>query len=92
MQDFNKLEKRAAVLRDQGRYSDALRIYLFMADGDTSLDGGHLGMKIAQTYEAMGDLAAARYWAGRGVEENPQAPDRVATLNRLPPISIDDLL
>jgi len=37
--DFNKLETTAASLKGEGRHRNALRIYLFMADGDQSLDG-----------------------------------------------------
>jgi hypothetical protein len=50
---------------------DALRIYYFMSDGDPSLDGGYLGKRIAQCYEALGELDAAKYWYGRAIEENP---------------------
>jgi hypothetical protein len=46
--DFNVLERRAADLIKAGRPQDALRIYLFMADGDPSLDGGYLGKRIAE--------------------------------------------
>jgi len=43
-----------------------------MADGDPSLDCGYLGKKIAQCYELMGQLYAAKYSHGRAVEENPE--------------------
>lgn len=33
--DFNKLETKASLLKSAGRHGDALRIYLFMADGDS---------------------------------------------------------
>jgi tetratricopeptide (TPR) repeat protein len=90
--DFNKLEMTAGSLKDEGRYCDALRIYLFMADGDQSLDGGYLGERIAECYEALGDLDAARYWYGRAVEENPSVCiDAAAARKRLGDISIADL-
>lgn len=41
--DFNQLERRAKELIKAGRSADAIKIYLFMADGDQSLDGGYLG-------------------------------------------------
>jgi hypothetical protein len=59
--DFDKLEVAAASLMSEGRYGDALRIYLFMADGDQSLDGGYLGEHIGECYEHQGELDAARY-------------------------------
>ena len=41
--DLNKLEMRALELAEARSIKDALRIYLWMADGDPSLDGGYLG-------------------------------------------------
>ena len=70
--DFNVLERRARQLLDQDKPGCALKIYFFMGDGDPSLDGGYLGKRIAQCYEQMNDLHAAKYWYGRAVEENPQ--------------------
>lgn len=91
--DFNVLEQRARELGESFRWRDALRIYLFMADGDPFLDAGYLGEKIAERYEALGDLYAAHYWHGRAVEENPDARVRsVAARARLSGLGIDDLL
>jgi hypothetical protein len=90
--DFNKLEMTAASLTGEGRHHDALRIYLFMADGDQSLDGGYLGERIGQCYEHLGELDAARYWYGRAIEENPGVrADAAAARDRLGHISITDL-
>ena len=87
--DFNKLETTAASLKDEGRYRDALCIYLWMADGDASLDGGYLGGRIAECYERLGEADAARYWYGRAIEENPAVRlDEAAALARLGNISI----
>jgi hypothetical protein len=65
-----------------------------MADGDPSLDGGYLAEKIAECYESMGYLYAAKYWYGRAVEENPEV--RLASalsLERLEAeVTIDDLI
>jgi hypothetical protein len=47
--DFNVLEKRAKQLLVENRPADAIKIYLFMADGDQSLDAGYLGLKIGQS-------------------------------------------
>jgi hypothetical protein len=69
--DFNKLEAKAQNLLDLRLPHEAIKIYLFMADGDQSLDGGYLGKKIAECYEQMKDLHAAKYWYGSAVEENP---------------------
>jgi hypothetical protein len=44
--DFNMLEKGAMSLLALGRPHEAIKIYLFMADGDQSLDGGYLAKKL----------------------------------------------
>jgi len=91
--DFNKLEEKAKELLDSGLTHDAVKIYLFMADGDQSLHGGYLAKRIAQCYEQMKDLHAAKYWYGRAVEENPQVRvDCVEARKRLDFVTIDDLL
>ena len=91
--DFNNLERSASRLVEDGRHADALRIYYFMSDGDPSLDGGYLGKRIAQCYEALGELDAARYWYGRAIEENPVVnSDCADARNNLGELSIRDLL
>ncbi|MGZ8285409.1 MAG: hypothetical protein ACXW27_17000 [Allosphingosinicella sp.] len=91
--DFNRLESAAASLIEAGRHRDALRIYLFMADGDPSLDGGYLGGRIAQCHERLGEPDSARYFYARAVEENPQVRvDEAAARRRLGDISIADLV
>ena len=91
--DFNVLERRAEELLAAGRARDAIRIYMFMADGDPSLDGGYLGKRLGEAYELTGDLDAAKYWYGRAVEENPQVRlDCAAARKRLAHITIDDLV
>lgn|GEM_PF-862060 len=90
--DPNQLERTASSLKAEGRYRDALRIYLFMADGDPSLDGGYLGGRIVECYEWLGEREAARYWYGRAVEENPHVCIKEAeAYARLGPIWIGDL-
>jgi tetratricopeptide (TPR) repeat protein len=70
-----------------------LKIYMFMADGDASLDGGYRGVRIAECYRALGRLHEAKYWYGRAIEENPtvNAPcaDDIVALGE---ITIDHLL
>jgi tetratricopeptide (TPR) repeat protein len=93
MHDFNRFERRANELIAQGKAAEAIKIYLFMADGDPSLDGGYIGERLGACYEAIGDLHAARYWYGRAVEENPLV--RVASIEareRLKAVGIDDFL
>jgi hypothetical protein len=92
MHDPNVLEQRAKDLMDSGHFHDAIKIYLFMADGDPSLDAGYLAMKIGECYERTGDLHAAKYWFGRAVEENPEVPAYVEARRRLESITIDYLL
>jgi tetratricopeptide (TPR) repeat protein len=69
--DFNVLERAALRHFKAGRYREALAIYFWMADGDTSLDAGYLARRIAECYEALSELPAAKYWYGRAIEENP---------------------
>jgi hypothetical protein len=69
--DFNVLERCGQRLIDEGRHQDALTVYLYMADGDPSLDAGHLGARIGECYTALGQPYAAKYWFGRAVDENP---------------------
>ncbi len=92
--DFNVLEQSAWTHVEAGRYGDAIKIYLFMADGDQSLDGGWLGWRLGICYEALGDLHAASYWHGRAVEENPDVRKESAEARTrlLPQVGIDDLL
>jgi tetratricopeptide (TPR) repeat protein len=70
--DFNYLEKAAHLLKEKSKINEALEIYYYMADGDPSLDGGYLGMRIGECYELMGNYNAAKFWYGRAVEENPE--------------------
>jgi tetratricopeptide (TPR) repeat protein len=91
--NFNHLERRAKELIASGKIADAIKIYLFMADGDRSLDGGYLGERLGGCYENIGDLHAAKYWYGRAVEENPKV--RLVSADareRLRQVSIDALL
>jgi hypothetical protein len=91
--DFNSLEEKAKNFLDSGRPHEAVKIYLYMADGDQSLDGGYLGKRIAQCYEEMKDLHAAKYWYGRAIEENPEVRvDCVEARKRLENVTIDSLL
>ena len=90
--DFNFLERRAQELIDAKRYADAIKIYLFMAEGDPSLDGGYLGMRLAECYEKLGDFHAAKYWYRKAIEENPARENCADALKRLDAVTIDDLV
>jgi hypothetical protein len=91
--DFNVLERCAQQLLADNKPESALKIYLFMADGDQSLDGGYLGERIAWCYEQMNDLHAAKYWYGRAVEENPHVRfESVEARKRLDHVNIDDII
>jgi tetratricopeptide (TPR) repeat protein len=91
--NFNVLEQRARELIDAGQVREAVRIYLFMADGDPSLDGGYLGERLGECYEQIGDQHAAKYWYGRAVEENPSVRvNSAAARKRLAGVTIDDLV
>lgn len=91
--DFNIFERSAAKLKELGRHQDALEIYLFMSDGDPSLDGGYLGTRIGECYEALGRVREAKYWHGRAVEENPGVRmGSQEALERIGLLSIEHLL
>jgi hypothetical protein len=51
MYNFNYLERRAKDLIASGNVADAIKIYLFMADGDQFLDGGYLGERLGDCYK-----------------------------------------
>lgn len=76
--DPNVLEQAACRFMAAGEFGKAVRIYLSMADGDLSLDGGYLGEKLGECYEALGQIEAAKYWYGRAVEENPEVRTRAS--------------
>jgi hypothetical protein len=91
--DMNLLERAAAQFFQSGEFSKAIRVYLFMADGDPSLDGGWLGERLGQCYESLGELNAAKYWYGRAIEENPQV--RLLSQERrkaLAHVSVEDIV
>lgn len=92
--DFNVLEPRAREFIDASRTRDAIRIYLFMADGDPSLDAGYLGNKLAECYERIGEWQAAKYWYRRAIEENPAVygPECAKAREPLVDATIDDLV
>lgn len=91
--DIHVLEASAIELLQRGRPADALKIFYRLAEGNASLDGGYLGSRIGQCYEALGDPNAARYWYGRAVEENPSLGSVSAeALRRIGEVCLDDLL
>lgn len=91
--DFNLMERRARDLMAAGRAADAISIYLHMAGGDHSIDGGYLGEKLGECYESLGELHAAKYWYGRAIKENPDArPFAVQARIRLASVDIESLL
>ncbi|HUN44143.1 MAG TPA: hypothetical protein VMU81_27955 [Acetobacteraceae bacterium] len=89
--DFNVFERRANELIAASRPKDAMAIYLFMADGDPSLDAGYLAERIGYCCELLGDQHAARWWYGRAVEENPGIARYQDARRRLEHISVADL-
>ncbi|WP_421358018.1 hypothetical protein [Agrobacterium rosae] len=91
--DFNHLERISKKYIDDGNVADAIKIYLFMSDGDPSLDAGYLGERLGVCYEQVGDLHAAKYWYGRAVEENPTVRLEAAqAYERLSNVGIEHLL
>lgn len=91
--DFNQLEGKAKKFIDDRNVAGAIKIYLFMSDGDPSLDAGYLGERLGICYELLGDLHAAKYWYGRAVEENPEVRLEAAqAYERLTNVGIDHLV
>jgi hypothetical protein len=69
--DFTKISTLADRLEKADNFSDAIRAYLCLCDGDPSLEGGYFANRLSVCYEKLGEFFAAKYWAGRAVEENP---------------------
>lgn len=91
--EMSALQSSANELLQRGRPADALKIFYCLAEGDATLDGGYLGWRIGQCYEALGELSAARYWHSRAVSENPALRTLSAeALKRIGVPSLDDLL
>ena len=91
MIDFNELERRASRFFEAGRFQDAIAVYLSMADGDPSLDAGHLAYWVGRCREALGELHAAKWWYGIAVQENPAIPAYQDARQRLKSIDFDTL-
>ena len=89
--DENRLNELASRLCNENKVADALKIYLYMAQCDPSLDGGTVGMKLAECYELLGDQHSAKYWVLRAVDENPQLWGQSALFMRLSTLSINDI-
>jgi hypothetical protein len=53
---------------------DAMAIYLFMGDGDPSLDAAYLAMRFGGCCALLGGPHATKRWYGRAGEENPEIP------------------
>ena len=91
--DFNALEIGARDAVQAGQIDRAIAIYIWMGTGDPSLDGGYLGQRLGECYEAVGQPYVARYWYTRALEENPQVNlDAKVALDRLDRLDVADLL
>lgn len=90
--DFNALQRFADQSVHDGKFGTAVAIYLHMAEGDASLDGGSLGHAIGLCYEGLGEFHAARYWYARAFEENPDIDLYRRDFERTRAILVDDLL
>jgi hypothetical protein len=90
--DLNTLQAVADRCFREQRYGTALAIYLHMAEGDPSLDGGSLAHAIGQCYENLSDLHAARYWYGRAAGENPGIDLYRRDFERMRTVRVDDLV
>ena len=92
MYNINRLMGMGREFEKKFQFRDALNIYLYLADGDPSLDAGWTGERIAICYEHLGDLHSAKYWYGRAVEENPTVrTESIRARERLTSVGIDYL-
>lgn len=69
--DFNKIEKIGQKLLDGEQYSEALKFYVCLCDGDDYFEAGKYAFQISICYEKLGDKFMAKYWAGLALEQNP---------------------
>ncbi len=90
--DSNDMQAFADRCVRTGRFETAIAMYLHMAEGDPSLDGGSLGHAIGACYEGLGNLHAARYWYGRAVEENPAVDLYRRDYERMADVKAEDLV
>ncbi len=90
--DSNDMQAFADRCVRMKRYDTAIAMYLHMAEGDPSLDGGSLGHAIGACYEGLGNLHAARYWYGRAVEENPAVDLYRRDYERMADVKAEDLV
>lgn len=91
--DFNELETAAGFFIQNEDFGKAICIYLSMADGDSSLDGGYIGEMLGRCYEAQNCLIAANYWFGRAIEENPEVRSySIQARDRLKSVGIDSIM
>lgn len=90
--DMNALQRFADQCARDGKLGTAIAVYLHMAEGDPSLDGGSLGHAIGQCYEEMGEIHVARYWYARAFEENPSIDLYRRDFERTRPVRVEDLM
>ena len=92
-EDYNVLERAASSYFESGDYENAIRIYIYMAYGDTALDGGYLGERLGECYEKQGKLNVAKYWYERAFYESGEsrifAAERIEALKD---VGIDDIV
>lgn len=90
--DPNEMQAFAERCVQAGRFEAAIAMFLHMAEGDPSLDGGSVGHALGECYEGLGNLHAARYWYGRAVEENPGIDLYRRDFDRMSHVRAEDLL
>lgn len=90
--DYNTLQHFADRCAREGKFGTAIGVYLHMAEGDPSLDGGSLGHAIGHCYEELGEMHVARYWYARAFEENPAIDLYRRDYERTRPVRVEDLL
>jgi tetratricopeptide (TPR) repeat protein len=91
--DYNVLESAASSYFERGDYENAIRIYIYMAYGDTGLDGEYLGERLGECYEMQGKLNVAKYWYERAFYESGESRLFVAgRLDALKDVGIDDIV
>lgn len=91
--DSETLQAFANQCLSDERIGTALAVYLHMAEGDPSLDGGSLGhAAVGECYEKLGGPHAARYCYRRAAEENPDIDLYRRDFGRMASVRVEDLL
>lgn len=90
--DFNLINHCADQAFSDGNFLDAIAVFLFWAELDSSLEAGYVGFRLANCYERLGDKVSARYWAARCLFENPNVQEYMDLVDNLGKSDLDHII